>query len=151
MTLRWRLALLTAGITFLVLCAFALFIGQLTASRIRSDFRNEMAQAMNNLLSQGTLPITYKNNVATIPESVVRTYAAPNQAVIRVLSPDGYTYATTDKAPDFAHMGRPPESSGQVGDYRVLTRRAALDINGAPSVRLVAFVQYARKTGPTEA
>src|SRR4051812_43688172 len=150
LTLRWRLALLSAGLTFLVLCVFALFIGQSTASRIRGDFRKEMRQAMDNLLVN-QLPITYRNNKATIPESVVRTYAAPNQAVIRVLSPQGLTYATTEHAPDFVHMGLPPGKSGEVGGYRVLTRSASLAINNSPNVRLLALVQYARKTGPTEA
>ena len=46
MTLRWRLASLAAGLTFLVLCGFALVIGQVTASRIRSDFRHEMSTAV---------------------------------------------------------------------------------------------------------
>ena len=52
MTLRWRLAALSAGLTFMVLCVFAIVIGQTTASRIRSDFRNEMTQAVDKLLAR---------------------------------------------------------------------------------------------------
>ena len=151
MTLRWRLALLSAGLTFLVLCAFALFIGQSTASRIRGDFRHEMSQAMDNLLGRGQLPIIYKNQRATIPESIVRSYAAPNEAVIRVLFTSGGEVATTRNAPDFAKLGLPPRSSGEVDGYRVITRATTLSINGSTTLGIPVFVQYARRTGPTEA
>src|SRR3954465_6540614 len=90
-TLRWRLALLSAGLTFLVLCMFALFIGQSTASRIRGDFRNEMDTAVTNLLHT-KLPVTYRDGQWTINQSVAQlygTYAASNEAVIRVLYPNG--------------------------------------------------------------
>jgi signal transduction histidine kinase len=151
MTLRWRLALLSAGLTFLVLCMFALFIGQSTASRIRSDFRHEMDQAVDNLLRQQNLPVSYRNNRPTIDKSTVRTYAAVNDAVIRVLLPNGLEIAATENAPDFVKMGLPPGRSGEVGGYRVVTRRASLSINGSNAIGAVALVQYARKTGPTEA
>jgi two-component system OmpR family sensor kinase len=151
MTLRWRLALLSSGLTFLVLCMFALFIGQSTASRIRGDFRHEMNQAMNNLLRSQQLPVTYRNGRFTIDPSTVRTYAAPNEAVIRILDPNGIPIAATENAPDFVKLGLPPGKSGEVGGYRVLTRRASLSINRSTAVGAVALIQYARRTGPTEA
>ena len=48
-SIRWRLALISAALTFLILCAFALVIGQLTVSRVRSDFRNETKNAAAEL------------------------------------------------------------------------------------------------------
>jgi signal transduction histidine kinase len=149
MTLRWRLAVLSAGLTFFVLCMFALFIGQSTASRIRSDFRHETRQAMDNLL-RSKLPVSYRNGRFTIDPSTVRTYAAPNEAVIRILYPNGAPAATTPNAPDFTSLGLPLGHSGQVGGYRVLTRRTSLSINGSTTLGAVAYIQYARKTGPTE-
>jgi hypothetical protein len=106
MTLRWRLALLSAGLTFLVLCIFALFIGQSTASRIRGDFRKEMRQAMDNLLRSQQLPVSYRNGHATIEGSTVRIYAAPNEAVIRVLFPSG-VHLAVDQRVQRARRGRP--------------------------------------------
>ncbi|HWH96409.1 MAG TPA: HAMP domain-containing sensor histidine kinase [Baekduia sp.] len=154
MTLRWRLALLSAGLTFIVLCAFAVVIGQTTASRIRSDFRQEMNRAVDNLLSRKQLPVFYNgDNKATIPKSTLGTYAASNQAVIRVLFKSGGELATTDGAPDFGRLGLKPNQSGQVAGYRVLTREAKLSINNSdPSqLGLPVYVQYARKTASTEA
>ncbi|MES1194147.1 MAG: hypothetical protein ABUM26_07455, partial [Solirubrobacterales bacterium] len=149
MTLRWRLAALAAGLTFLVLCGFALVIGQLTASRIRSDFRNEMSTAVNNLLSNG-LPLKYENDTATIPESLVRTYAAPNQAVIRVLFKNGAQIAATERAPDFGKLGLRPGQTGEIGGYRVETRATTLALADSP-LRFPVLVQYARRTAPVEA
>jgi two-component system OmpR family sensor kinase len=149
LTLRWRLALLSAGLTFIVLCVFALFIGQLTASRIRSDFRHEMGTAVNNLLAN-RLPISYNNGNATIPQSLVRTYAAPNEAVIRVLLPTGFKVATTQGAPDFVKLGLPPRKSGEVGGYRVETRQTTLSIPDSP-LGIPVLVQYARRTQSIEA
>jgi len=152
MTLRWRLALLSGGLTFLVLCVFAVVIGQTTASRIRSDFRNEMSQAVDKLLSRKQLPVYYNDDGrATIPKSTLGTYAAANQAVIRVLLQQGGQVATTDGAPDFGKLGLRPDQSGQVGGYRVLTRRVTLGLNGSSAVGVSVYVQYARKTASTEA
>ena len=38
LSIRWRLALTSAGLTLVILSAFAAVIGQVTASRVRSDF-----------------------------------------------------------------------------------------------------------------
>ena len=151
MTLRWRLAALSAGLTFVVLCGFALVIGQTTASRIRSDFRHEMTVAVTNLL-RTQLPLNYNVNTNkwSIPESIVRTYAAPNQAVIRVLDGSGRQIAATRAAPDFVKLGLPAADSGETGGYRVETRLVTLSVNSSP-VNTKVYVQYARRTAPTEA
>jgi signal transduction histidine kinase len=152
MTLRWRLAALSGGLTFLVLCVFAVVIGQTTASRIRSDFRNEMSQAVDNLLARQQLPTYFNKDVGkfTISPSIVRTYAAPNQAVIRVIY-QGAELASTDRAPDFERLGLRLGHSGQVGGYRVLTREAQLSLNNSSALTIKVFIQYARKTAPVEA
>jgi signal transduction histidine kinase len=151
LSIRWRLALLSGGLTFLVLCVFAVVIGQTTASRIRSDFRHEVDQAVTNLL-RTPIPIRYNydTNKTTIPSSVVRTYAAPNQAVIRILDRSGNVKATTSDAPDFGKLGLAAGSSGQVAGYRVETRLTTFTINNS-AVSQPVYVQYARKTAPVEA
>jgi two-component system, OmpR family, sensor kinase len=151
MTLRWRLALLSAGLTFLVLCVFALFIGQSTASRIRSDFRHEMDTAVHNLASpNNSIPIKLSGNRTIIPKSAVTTFAAANDAVIRILyKADGTLAASTDNAPDFTKLGLQPDQSGQVDGYRVETRESALALSARFSVPV--YVQYARKVAPVEA
>jgi two-component system OmpR family sensor kinase len=149
-TLRWRLALLSSGLTFLVLCVFALVIGQLTASRIRSDFRNEMNTAVAKLASANRIPVKLSGNRTIIPQSTVSTFAAANDAVIRILyQSDGTLAASTDRAPDFTKLGLHPDQSGQVDGYRVETRPTALALS--PTFSLKVYVQYARKVAPVEA
>jgi two-component system OmpR family sensor kinase len=150
-SIRWRLSLLSAGLTFVVLCGFAIVIGQLTASRIRSDFRHEMSQAVDNLL-RSQLPINYNYSAGrtTIDEGIVRTYAAPNQAVIRVLRRQGTEITSTPNAPDFVKLGLPANRSGQVAGYRVETRATSLIVNNS-NYGLPVLVQYGRRTAPVEA
>ncbi len=40
--IRWRLAVTSAGLTFVILLAFAVVIGMFTANRLRSDFDNDL-------------------------------------------------------------------------------------------------------------
>lgn len=148
MTLRWRLAALAAGLTFLVLCGFALIIGQLTASRIRSDFRNEMSTAVANL--SNNVRIIFDDQGPKIAPSVVATYAAANRAAIRVVRPDGILVTQTPRAPDFAKLGLKPGQSGEVGGYRVDSRLTNLQVEDAP-LSIAVYVQYARRTAPVEA
>jgi signal transduction histidine kinase len=148
-SIRWRLALLSAGLTFIVLCAFAAVIGELTVSRVRGDFRHEISTAVGNLRS--SMRITYNNDQAKIAPSVVNTYAASNRAVIRVVRPNGVLIAETPRAPDFSELGLPVGRSGDVGGYHVETRLSRLRIEGAPQFSIQVYVQYARKVASTEA
>jgi two-component system OmpR family sensor kinase len=149
LSIRWRLALLSAGLTFVVLCAFATVIGELTVSRVRGDFRHEMATAVDNLRS--SLRITYNGDQAKIAPSVVATYAASNRAVIRVVRPNNLLIAETPRAPDFTALGLPLGKSGDVAGYRVESRLSQLQIEGAPQFRIPVYVQYARNVASTEA
>jgi two-component system OmpR family sensor kinase len=149
MTLRWRLATLAAGLTFLVLCGFALVIGQLTASRIRSDFRNEMSTAVANLSTN--VRIIYDGQGPKIAPSVVATYAAANHAAIRVVRPNGILVTQTPHAPDFTKLGLKVGKTGEVGGYRVDSRLTNLQVEGAPQFSIAVYVQYARRVAPIEA
>ena len=60
LSIRWRLAIITAALTFAILCVFAVAVGQLTASKVRSDFNSENVAAAGELTDQlidwGVLP-----------------------------------------------------------------------------------------------
>jgi signal transduction histidine kinase len=150
MTLRWRLAALAAGLTFLVLCGFALVIGQLTASRIRSDFRNEMSTAVTNLSTNVRIIYDGQGDPKIAP-NVVATYAAANRAAIRVVRPNGILVTQTPHAPDFTKMGLKVGKTGEVGGYRVDSRLTNLQVEGAPQFSIAVYVQYARRVAPIEA
>jgi signal transduction histidine kinase len=141
--IRWRLALISAALTFLILCGFALVIGQLTVSRIRSDFRNETKNAAAELGDRLAVRFSLANPA---PETVfvgpdLRLYAAPNDAVIRVF--DGTrqrVIAQTTNAPDLGPPAR--TGSSEVGGYRLETRLRFVQVS--PTVTVPVFIEYAR-------
>ena len=146
MSIRWRLALLSAALTFLVLCAFALVIGQLTASRIRNDFNNEMAAAVDDLRDR--LQLTFVDGQAVILTNLA-DYAGSAHAVVRVISQrSGAPLGETPHAPSLGQVLPPPRTQ-RVGGYRVESRGAVLRVRNNVGIRV--YVQYARKVSDNEA
>jgi two-component system OmpR family sensor kinase len=150
-SIRWRLALLSGSVTFLVLCVFALVIGQLTASRIRSDFNNQLAAAVDDLRDH--LQLRYTGGALVVQNSI-NDYAAPNHAVIRVLVTNtGTVVDQTPNAPAFP-FGTAPRRTDEVGGYRVETRTFGrlVQVPAGVQVQPVAIsVQYARRVSDVEA
>jgi signal transduction histidine kinase len=140
--IRWRLALTSAGLTFVILACFAVAVGQLTASRIRSDFNNEMAAAAGDLADR--MEVTYHNGRAFIQPDL-DLYAAPNHAAIRVLGGNGKVVASTKHAPnlDAAYGLR----TALVRGYRVVSRNTVLKFH---DLVLPVNIQYARKVSDLE-
>ena len=46
---RWRLAGVSAGLTFIILLAFAAVVGKLSQERLEADFRNELQSTANRI------------------------------------------------------------------------------------------------------
>jgi two-component system, OmpR family, sensor kinase len=146
--IRWRLALLSAGLTFVILSAFAIVIGSVTASRVRSNFNNEMAAAVDRLSdSYGFVPGDVAGQfVLDGPDPDV--YAASNKAVIRVSQPNGRLLDGTKAAPDFGV--RLPRTT-RLDGYRVETRNRSAPIRHGKGFLVPIVIQYARKVSDVEA
>ena len=145
--IRWRLALISAALTFVILAGFAVAIGQVTASRVRSDFNNELAAAVGDLSDRFvflTSPVT--GNLRLVGPDI-DVYAAANDADIRILQPSGRILRQTEKAPNFGIL---LPRTAQAGGYRVETRRRSVPVRGS---RLVVplIIQYGRKVSDVEA
>ncbi|HEX2104182.1 MAG TPA: HAMP domain-containing sensor histidine kinase [Solirubrobacteraceae bacterium] len=145
--IRWRLAVVSAALTFVILSAFAVVIGQVTASRVRSDFNNQLAAAVDDLSDRFNFrrePLTTNLDFRG-PDLDV--YAAANTAVIRVLQRDGRILDQTRGAPNFGILlPRTAETSG----YRVETRLRNVPVRRSPIV-VPLIVQYGRKVSDVEA
>jgi two-component system OmpR family sensor kinase len=158
--IRTRLAGVSALLTFVILCAFALIVGSLTVHRIRSDFNREVAADAANLA--GLLQIGVSGNytqgfVITVHPNLDE-YAAPGHAAIKVLTPIGeHVIAHTAHAPNLGPASH-PYSDGAHGEailkghenidgYRVESVLKALP----PPIGGEVVIQYARPLSDVQA
>jgi two-component system OmpR family sensor kinase len=141
--IRWRLASVSALLTFVILCAFAVAIGSLTVHRIRADFNR---QVLDNAVQ---LPNELRINAVPFKiEPPLSDFAGnSDQTVIRILTLGGTVVAQAPaKAPSF---GAPRLDARNIRGYRVVSRPAVVTQNGEPVGRVI--VQYGRRLSSTEA
>jgi two-component system, OmpR family, sensor kinase len=141
--IRLRLAGVSALLTFVILCAFAVAIGSLTVHRIRADFNRQVADTAKQLPSQ--LIITIDPLRIEPPLSDFASEA--NHSVIRILSIGERVLAQAPaKAPA---LGTPRLSEETIHGYRVISVPAVVRLaNGEPIGRVI--MQYGRRVSDTE-
>jgi two-component system OmpR family sensor kinase len=131
--IRTRLAVVSALLTFVILCGFALVVGSLTVHRIRSDFNREVAVSAANLAGLLQIRVTPSDTLEVQPN--IDQYAAPDHAFVRILYPVGGVLQSTSNAPA---VGAANEVN--IRGYRVDTLRVALNASTGGYV----LVQYGR-------
>ena len=144
--IRVRLAGVSALLTFVILCAFAVAIGSLTVHRVRNDFNREVTDTAKQL--PGELKITVNPVKGTFTTQPLQYLASPaDHAVIRILSIAGAVEAQYPAgAPAFPAQPGTTVSHG----YRVITKVVFVGLaNGETLGRLI--VQYGRPVAGTEA
>ncbi len=142
--IRTRLAGVSALLTFVILCAFALIVGSLTVHRIRSDFNREVAASASDLAGLLEIEVTgnYAEGFLAVVHPNLNEFAAPEHAAIRVLRPAGTVIAHTAHAPELG-LASGVKIAGLKGgvnidNYRVEARVKRLSIGGT------VVIQYAR-------
>jgi two-component system OmpR family sensor kinase len=144
--IRWRLAVVSSALTFVILAVFAIVIGQVTAARVRSDFNNQLAAAVDDLSDRfqpRTNPLTGDIRLGG-PDLDV--YAASTGAAIRIVQRDGRILDQTKEAPNFGILlPRTAETAG----YRVETRRRGVPVRRTPAI-LPLIIQYGRPVSVVE-
>jgi two-component system, OmpR family, sensor kinase len=135
---RWRLAAVSAALTFVILVVFAVVVGRLTQSRLQTDFNDELRDTASHLAFQIQ---TGHNAVSPDPQEMILTGAS----AVRVVDSAGSVYRDpttgqtfeTQGAPD---LGRPRLSVTDVGAVRVAATQLPTTL-GPP-----LYLQYARST-----
>ncbi len=142
--IRVRLAGVSALLTFVILCAFALAVGSLTVERIRSNFNEEVDDTAVQLPSLLTITVYPFKTYPSLSE-----FANPaDHAVIRILALDGNVIEQSPaNAPS---LGLPQEQARTVHGYRVVSRPAVVHlVNGERWGAVI--IQYGRRVSDTEA
>ncbi|MCD6728100.1 MAG: HAMP domain-containing histidine kinase, partial [Solirubrobacteraceae bacterium] len=143
LSIRWRLALISAALTLFILCGFAFVVGGLTVQRIRQDFSSETANAASTLRDR--LSIDFTPTTIVIKPNL-ELFAAANDAAIRLFDRTRRPIegAQTPHAPDLG----PPlvTGSSEVGGYLLETRHVVLRPSDAPEsgITFGIWIQYAR-------
>ena len=130
---RWRLAVTSAGLTFVILLLFAAIVEEVTVSRVRSDFDSDLRLAATQL--QAHVDPYYSGNGQISFNGQVIEAATAGGALIRIL--DGYG-APLMSLPRDVDLGPPKSGIHEANGYRFVS--APLRSDGAP----IAYIEYAK-------
>jgi two-component system, OmpR family, sensor kinase len=144
--IRWRLAVVSALLTFTILCAFALVVGSLTVHRIRANFNREVAISGDNIAGLLRPEVTGSYiegfKLKILNQGELGRVAESEDAVLRVMTPSGTLLASTTGAPNLG-LSNEVDKAG----YRVHVRPVAL--NGPVGGEVI--VQYGRRLSDLDA
>ena len=130
--IRFRLALISAGLTFVILMLFALLVGKFAADQVRGSFDDDLRRTAADL--EQRLPLAGGPAQFFSDESVEA--ASSGDAVIRLVSIGGEVYRASPERED---IGPPRPGVHDHGHFRVMTR-VLRDEAGQP----IGFLQYAK-------
>jgi two-component system OmpR family sensor kinase len=148
--IRVKLATVSAALTFMILCLFAVVVGALAEQRVRAGFDDDLRAEAADLQGQIDLRPRPDGGIEFRVDRDVLAAASAGDAVIRVVDRDGRVLG----AKGAASLGPPVEGVRDVGDYRVVSRElfvpqqveesSPFDLLPAPVEGAVAFVQYGK-------
>ena len=130
---RWRLAAVSAGLTFVILLVFAAGVGRLVENRLESDFNDDLETKAHELAISVRLDPVTGNPVIEQPE--LEQIAQGADGTIRVIDSEGRSLVANPQP-------LPPPQPGttvRFNDLMVATRQVISTSTGGP-----VFVQYAR-------
>jgi signal transduction histidine kinase len=134
--IRWRLAVTSAALTFLILLAFAVVIGLFTGRQVRDHFDDDLRATVGDLQSRIRFRETNEGLRLAVPRDTIAA-AAAGDAVLRIVRSDG---AVMLPAKGHLDLGPPTSGPHEAGHYRVVSR--PLFVTGIDPP--VAYVQYAK-------
>ncbi|MCW3012520.1 MAG: integral rane sensor signal transduction histidine kinase, partial [Solirubrobacterales bacterium] len=145
LSIRWRLAGISAALTFAILCVFAYVIGEYTARRVRSDFTNQIIATTDDLAGRLEVRINPLTRRVQSVKPDLEDYAAVDRAAIRVLSQAGDTLARSGRESDLSAGEFPAQGVVDVNGYRVSTKPVAFRNFG------FGYLQYGRRLSDVDA
>jgi two-component system, OmpR family, sensor kinase len=150
LAVRFKLAVVTAGLTFGILCLFALAIGAVAEQRIRDGFDDDLRATAADLTER--LDPRFENGEFEINDQTLGGVTTAG-AQVRLVNTGGHVLFPDPRLHPFGDPTR--EGIAHVGDYRVISRGLTISTR-APSegfddplaqesvATLIGFVQYAK-------
>ena len=138
--IRWRLAVTSAALTFLILAAFAIVVGVFTTRQVREHFDDDLRATIGDLQTR-VRPQQCDTGICLTGIDAIQQ-AAAGDAVDRVVRSDGHILKPARHNVD---LGSPLVSLQDVGSYRVISRPIFIPQRSTP----VAFIQYAKPRAAT--
>jgi two-component system, OmpR family, sensor kinase len=149
--IRVRLAGASALLSFVILCAFAVAVGSLTARRIRSDFNGEVLDTANEMATHLSIRVSPVpgNRSVTIEPSLAYFASPPDHAVVKIFALGGGVIA--QEPANAPSLGEPNERPQTTNGYRVLSRPGVVRLAGSEQTIGQVIIQYGRRVAETEA
>jgi two-component system OmpR family sensor kinase len=138
LSIRWRLASVSAVLTFVILCTFAVMVGLLAGRQIRADFDDQVSHAADDLASRLRVEVSRDPRTVKCSGVDLADYARAERAVVKVSLPAGTRLCGPAK-PD---LGFPRNAPLEISGHRVESRLVPVTIDGRRAGFAVA--QYAR-------
>jgi signal transduction histidine kinase len=151
---KLKVAVLSAALTFAILCLFAVVVGTVAERRIVAGFDDDLRASVGELQDRLSLErVPGGLQLSASDRSLLAGYAA-GDAIVRVVDRANRTIATSDPR---ASLGPPISGVTDIGDLRVTSRELVVPTrdgsNGAfdaplqPVTTPVGYVQYAKPEG----
>jgi two-component system OmpR family sensor kinase len=133
---RWRLALVSAALTFVILVLFGGLVGKIATERIRDDFDNEVRSAVKILANQIQVvyPAFRDPEAREVPQ--LNAFVLPDDASARVYDVEGDLVTANTNAPLLGPLKR------GVTDFHDM--RVATEPISSEAGVLTGYVQYGR-------
>ncbi|MGI8945456.1 MAG: ATP-binding protein [Thermoleophilaceae bacterium] len=155
---RRKLAIVSAGLTFVILMLFALVVGAFTEQKLRASFNDDLRGTASDLQQSFRIEFDRTAKPQLLDNDDVLQTAAAGGASVRLVTLDG---RVEQAAGPPVELGVPSEGVRDVGGYRVVARElyaGSLDRSGSidfprdpfvdpidnPVAGPVAYVQYAK-------
>jgi two-component system OmpR family sensor kinase len=140
--IRWRLALTSAALTFLILAAFAGVVAAFTTRQVRDHFDDDLRATIGDLQTRVRFVQPVVGGDLKLAGGDALSQAAAGDAALRVVAANGQVFASS---PRNVNLGSPLVTLHNAGPYRVISRPIFIQESPQP----VAFIQYAKERAST--
>jgi two-component system, OmpR family, sensor kinase len=147
---KLKVAVLSATLTFAILCLFAIVVGAVAEQRIVAGFDDDLRASVGELQDRLVLERVPGGGVqlSQSDRAILAGYAA-GDAIVRVVDRSNRTIATSDP---HASLGPPITGVSHIGDLRVTSRELVIPVGASgafdaplqPVTTPVGYVQYAK-------